>query len=256
VSGLQVIKIGGAALADASWLDRFAAHAASAQRRIIVHGGGPEVSALSQQLGLPVQWSGGRRITSDAALDVASMVLTGRINKRIVRALCAAGVQAVGVSGEDAGLIQARVAQGGALGRVGEVVSVRADLLLQWTDAGLVPVISPISATAGFEPLNVNADEVATAVAQAVNADELLFLTDVAAVRDAQSERAVLDAAEAQQLIDAHIATGGMSVKLSAAIAALRAGVARVRVGSLEMLNDAQAGTWIRPQTEQVAVCR
>lgn len=255
MSGLQVIKIGGAALADAAWLHRFAAHASSASRRIIVHGGGPEVSALSQQLGMQVQWNGGRRVTSAAALDVASMVLTGRINKRLVRALCAAGVQAVGVSGEDAGLIQARLAQGGALGQVGEVVSVRADLLLQWVAAGLLPVLSPISATAEFEPLNVNADEVATAVAQAVHADELLFLTDVPAVRDAHSERAVLDAAEAQQLISSQVATGGMSVKLSAAIAAVGAGVARVRVGSLEMLNDAQAGTWIRPQTEQVAVC-
>lgn len=251
-----MIKIGGAALSDASWLARFAVHAAAPQRRIIVHGGGPEVSALSQQLGLQVQWNGGRRVTSAAALDVASMVLTGRVNKRVVRALCAAGVQAVGVSGEDAGLIRARLAQGGALGRVGEVVAVRAELLLQWAHAGLVPVLSPISATAEFEPLNVNADEVATAVAQAVNAEELLFLTDVAAVRDAQSDRSVLDVTEAEELIAAQIATGGMSVKLSAAIAAVRAGVARVRVGSLEMLNDAQAGTWIRPQTEQVAVCR
>ena len=254
MTSLQVIKIGGAALADASWLARFAAQASSAQRRIIVHGGGPEVSALSQQLGLQVQWNGGRRVTSDAALDIASMVLTGRINKRIVRALCAAGVPALGVSGEDAGLIQARVTQGGALGHVGEVVSVRSDLLIQWLAGGLVPVISPISVTSEFEALNVNADEVATAVANAVNADEFLFLTDVPAVRDAQSARSALDTVEAQELITAQIATGGMSVKLAAAIAALHAGVQRVRVGSLEMLNDAQAGTLIRPRMEEVAV--
>ena len=119
MSGLQVIKIGGAALTDPTWLARFAAEAGNSGCRVIVHGGGPEVSALSQQLGIEVQWNGGRRVTSEAALDVASQVLTGRINKRIVRALRAAGADAIGVSGEHAGLVSARVTQGGVLGRVG-----------------------------------------------------------------------------------------------------------------------------------------
>ena len=254
MSGLQVVKIGGAALADASWLAQFAGQAASPQRRVIVHGGGPEVSAMSQQLGVPVEWNGGRRVTSAAALDVAAMVLTGRINKRIVRALCAAGVPSLGVSGEDAGLIQAELAQGGALGHVGAVTAVNADLLWQWLAGGLVPVISPICVSADFEPLNVNADEVATAVAHALHADELLFLTDVPAVRDGQSDRSALDTIEAQELITNQIATGGMAVKLGAAVAALNAGIQRVRVGSLDMLNDAQAGTVIRPRLEKVAV--
>jgi acetylglutamate kinase len=243
---LQVVKIGGAALSDPTWLDRFAAHAATGERRIIVHGGGPEVSALSLRLGLEVQWHGGRRVTTEGALDVAAMVLTGRINKRIVRSLCAAGVDAVGMSGEDAAVVKAQVTQGGALGRVGEVIEVRGDLLLRMLDTGLVPVLSPICVNEDFEPLNVNADEVATAVAQAVNADELLFLTDVAAVRDAYGDRSQLASEEAQELVKTQVATGGMSVKLTAAVAALSAGVTRVRVGSLEMMNNAEAGTLIR----------
>ena len=250
----QVIKIGGAALSDPNWLSRFAAQARGSDHRIIVHGGGPEVSALSSQLNLEVVWNGGRRVTSEAALDVATMILSGRINKRIVRALCSAGVPAIGVSGEDAALITAQVAQGGALGRVGEVVAVRTSVLAQFAEIGLVPVISPISAGLDGSPLNVNADEVAAAVANAVGADELLFLTDVAAVRDADGSRDQLDVGESRQLISNQIATGGMAVKLSAAIAAVEAGVARVRVGSLEMMNDANAGTWIR--REEALACQ
>lgn len=250
----QVIKIGGAALSDPTWLSRFASQARGDTKRIIVHGGGPEVSALSSQLGLEVAWNGGRRVTSEAALDVAAMVLSGRINKRIVRALCAAGVQAIGISGEDAALLVARVAQDGALGRVGEIVSVRTSVLAQLAAAGLVPVISPISTGTDGGALNVNADEVAAAVAKAVGAEELLFLTDVEAVRDSSGDREQLDTLEARALITSQVATGGMAVKLSAAVAAAEAGVARVRVGSLEMMNDGNAGTSIR--REEALTCQ
>jgi acetylglutamate kinase len=241
----QVIKIGGAALSDPTWLSRFALQARGDVERIIVHGGGPEVSALSSQLGFEVVWNSGRRVTSEAALDIAAMVLSGRINKRIVRALCAAGVQAIGISGEDAALLTARVAQDGALGRVGEIVSVRTSVLAQLAAVGLLPVISPISTGTDGSPLNVNADEVAAAVANAVGAEELLFLTDVDAVRDSTGDRDQLDTIEARALIASQIATGGMAVKLSAAVAAVEAGVARVRVGSLDMMNDSNAGTSI-----------
>ncbi len=250
---LQVIKIGGAALADSAWLSQFALQARAGGPRVIVHGGGPEVSALSARLGIEVVWNQGRRVTSEAALDVASMVLSGLINKRIVRALGSAGVYAIGLSGEDAMLISAVVAQNGALGRVGEVTSVRTELLLQLMAAGLVPVISPISLAPDGGALNVNADEVATAVAQALRAEELLFLTDVPAVRDGGGDRAVLDVTEARDLVATQVATGGMAVKVTAAVAALEAGVAHVRVGSLAMMNDATAGTLIR--REEAVAC-
>lgn len=241
-----MIKIGGAALTDPTWLNRFAAAAGDGGCRVIVHGGGPEVSALSQQLGIEVQWNGGRRVTSEAALDVASQVLTGRINKRIVRALRAAGADAIGVSGEDAGLVMARMTQGGALGRVGEVTEVRSSLLQTLLALGLMPVISPISLGEDGAALNVNADEVATAIAQSIAADELLFLTDVPAVRGSNGPLASIGVEEAKRLIDTQVATGGMAVKLSAAVAAVAQGVGRVRVGSLEIMNDEQAGTVVR----------
>lgn len=250
---IQVVKIGGAALTDAAWLGAFAAHARDGLARVIVHGGGPEVSALSTTLGIQVEWVGGRRVTSEAALDAARMVLSGSINKRIVATLRDVGVDAVGLSGEDAGLVEGRVTQGGALGRVGEVHAVRAELLGRLLGAGLCPVVSPISRDVDGGALNINADEVATAVAAAMDATELLFLTDVAAVRDATGDRSELSVAEAESLIETGIANGGMAVKLRAAVHALKSGVGRVRVGPIAMMNDEQAGTVIRLE---VTACR
>jgi len=250
----QVIKIGGAALNDAAWLERFAAAAAveaTGMTRVLVHGGGPEITALAGQLGLETQWYHGRRITSAAALDVTSMVLNGRINKRIVRALRAQGVDAFGLSGEDGAVTVAGIVENGALGRVGEVKQVRADLLRQLTAAGLLPVLSPVSLGEDGDALNVNADEVATSVAHALNADELLFLTDVEGVRVGGVRAELLSAADAQRLIADEVATGGMAVKLRAALHALHAGVTRVRIGPLEMLWDVNAGTAL--STEEMA---
>lgn len=252
---LQVIKVGGAALTDATWLERFAE--AAAQRaglsRVIVHGGGPEITQLSSQLGITTTFQNGRRVTSDEALDVTSMVLNGRVNKRIVRALRAQDLDAIGLSGEDAGIVVGRLADGGALGRVGDVIAVRAGLLKEFIGLGLLPVISPVSLGADFKPLNINADEVTTAVAQNMNADEVLFLTDVAGVREDDRVLDAITACDAQQLIAREVATGGMALKLRAAVAALKAGVPKVRVGSLDMLWNVNAGTAIRSEE---AACR
>jgi acetylglutamate kinase len=243
---MQIIKIGGAALDDATWLEKFAraaAKPAAGMTRVLVHGGGPEITELSSQMGLVTQWHHGRRITSDASLDVTSMVLTGRINKRIVRALRAQGVDAFGLSGEDGGVVTGRLAEQGALGRVGDVIAVRAPLLKALLDADLLPVISPVSVGEDGGALNINADEVATSIAVELKADELLFLTDVEGVRVAGARIESLTAATAQTLIADGTATGGMAVKLRAAVLALHAGVSRVRVGPLEMLWDVTAGT-------------
>jgi acetylglutamate kinase len=251
---LQVIKVGGAALNDATWLQSFAdAAAATRTTRVIVHGGGPEISQLSAQLGLSVEFHEGRRITSPAALDVTSMVLTGRINKRIVRALRSRGVDAFGLSGEDGAVVTGALLSGGALGRVGHVTEVKTSVLRTLLGAGMQPVLSPVSLGEDFEPLNINADEVATAVARALDAAELLFLTDVDGVRGREGNIGLLNTSDAEQLIAEEVATGGMALKLRAAIAGLKAGVAKVRIGSLQMLADANAGTTI--QLEEVA-CR
>ena len=242
----QVIKIGGAALNDAQWLERFAAAAAvpvPAMTRVLVHGGGPEITELAAQVGLLTEWHNGRRVTSEPLLDVTSMVLSGRINKRIVRALRAYGVDAFGVSGEDGGLIVGRLAQNGYLGRVGDVVRVRVELLRTLLAAGLLPVLSPVALGEDGGALNINADEVATSIADQLQADELLFLTDVAGVLVNGARAETVSTAAAQQLLANETATGGMAVKLRAAVLALYAGVSRVRIGPLEMLWDANAGT-------------
>jgi acetylglutamate kinase len=208
----------------------------------IVHGGGPEISALSERIGVPVVWQGGRRITPPEALDVASMVLSGRLNKRIVAALLDAGADALGLSGEDGGLVLGALAQGGSLGRVGVVERVRAELL-EWLMArGMVPVISPIARGPDGLPLNINADEVATAVAKALSATELLFITDVAGVADASGVRRELS-----------VARDGMALKVGTALAALESGVASVRIGRSDIVVDPDAGTRIRREAEVLA---
>lgn len=248
---IQVIKIGGAALNDARWLERFATAAAKpveGMSRVLVHGGGPEITELSAQMGLMTEWHNGRRVTSSDALDVTSMVLTGRINKRIVRALRARGVDAFGLSGEDGAVVTGRLAENGALGRVGDVIAVRTSLLHSLLDTGLMPVLSPVSICEDGGALNINADEVATSVAADLEAEELLFLTDVAGVQVEGARIESLTAAGAQRLIADGTATGGMAVKLRAAVLALHAGVSRVRVGPLEMLWDVNAGTALAAQ--------
>jgi acetylglutamate kinase len=243
---LRVLKVGGSALTDAGWVERLAAAVAAAPRPlVVVHGGGPEISDLARRLEVPVAWAGGRRVTSAAALEVAGMVLSGRINKRLVAAFVGAGGDALGISGEDGGLLTAAVAEGGALGHVGRIVAVRTKLLRGLLDLGLIPVISPISRGPAGRPLNVNADEVATAIAAALGAAELLFLTDVPGVHDGAGYRPALDPAAAAALLDGGVARDGMAVKLRAAAAAVAAGVPAARIGPLEMLGDGGAGTLI-----------
>lgn len=251
---IQVIKIGGAALADELWLERFATAAAVAMPgivRVLVHGGGPEITALAAQLGLATQWHNGRRVTTAEALDVTSMVLNGRINKRIVRALRTHDVDAFGLSGEDGAVVTGRLTERGALGRVGDVIDVRTELLHKLIGAGLLPVLSPVSLGEDGQALNINADEVATSVAASLPADELLFLTDVEGVRVDGVRAELLTASEAERLIAEAVATDGMAVKLRAAVLALQTGVTRVRIGPLEMLWDVDAGTAL--STEEIA---
>lgn len=252
----RVVKIGGAALADDAWLGEFAGQVAAAPGGLaIVHGGGPDINEVASALGLSFTWVDGRRVTSPELLDVVSMVLNGRVNKRIVRALAAAGVDAIGLSGEDGSLVTAEVAANGALGRVGVVAGVRSELIAWLLARGVVPVVAPVSAGTDGRPLNVNADEVAAAVAVAVGASELLFITDVDGVLEDGVLRPDLSAAEAEALIAAGVASGGMALKLRAAIQALETGVTSVRIGRSGTLVDGVAGTRLRLSSE-VLTCR
>ncbi|MEO5509382.1 MAG: acetylglutamate kinase [Longimicrobiales bacterium] len=250
----RVLKIGGAALTDEKWLHAFAAQAARmSEPCVIVHGGGPEITSVSEQLGVTAEWHNGKRVTPPAALDAAAMVLTGRVNKRIVAALLDSGVDAMGLCGVDGGLIRAEIAHDGALGRVGRVTEVRRELIEWLIERGMTPVLSPISLAADGGSLNVNADEVAAAVASALGAAELIFLTDVDGVRVADVTRASLSVDESAALIATGGAWGGMAVKLNAAAEAVEAGIGRVRIGGLDTLTEDTAGTTVHAMVEVAA---
>jgi acetylglutamate kinase len=240
---VTVLKVGGNEVDEPAWVARFArAVAARGGRLVVVHGGGKEVTALQRRLGAEPEWRDGLRVTSDEAMRVVAMVLSGVVNKRLAAALVTAGVDAVGVSGEDGGLLRARLAAGGSMGRTGEIEAVRADLLHVFLGHGVVPVVSPVSRGADGAALNVNADDAAGAVAAALGAAELLFVSNVAGVLDGGAALESVDADEVEALIADGTAQGGMAPKLRAAARAAGA-VGRVRIGGLEMLENPGAGT-------------
>jgi acetylglutamate kinase len=183
-------------------------------------------------------------------MRAVSMVLSGLVNKRLVSALISAGAEAVGISGEDGGLMRAKVARGGAMGRIGEIEQVRAELLRTWLGQGLTPVVSPVSRGPDGQSLNVNADDAAAAVAAALEAEELLFVSNVPGVLDGSRTLETVRADAVETLIADGTAQGGMAPKLRAAARAAEA-VARVRIGGLEMLRDTQAGTRIAAPAPQ-----
>lgn len=244
----RVFKFGGRAQGAAALPAAIATAAAQAQV-VVVHGGGDEVSAMQRRLGLEPQFIGGRRVTSDADLEVVRMLLSGSINKRLVAQLLSAGARAVGISGEDGGLLTARVTDT-AFGRVGRDVIADPALLRDLLAAGWLPVVSPLARdrdAADGLGLNVNGDDAATAIAVALHADELCFVADVDGVLEAGQRIPRLDPAGIQDLAARGIAQGGMLAKLEAAVAALEAGVGAIRIGTLDLLHDPQAGTTIVP---------
>jgi acetylglutamate kinase len=246
VSGpVTVVKVGGNEVDDPCWVQRLArAVAGRGGHVIVVHGGGKEVSTLQRALGVEPEWKDGLRVTSPEAMKAVSMVLSGVVNKRLVSALVSAGAEAVGVSGEDGGLLRAKVARGGALGRIGEVEHVRVELLRAWLCQGLTPVVSPVSRGPGGEPLNVNADDAAAAVATALEAEALLFVSNVPGVLAGSATLESVAGDEVEAMIADGTAQGGMAPKLRAAARAAEA-VATVRIGGLEMLKNHAAGTRI-----------
>ncbi len=240
---ITVVKVGGNEVEDAGWVRRLAdAVAARGGAVVLVHGGGREVSALQRVLGAEPEWREGLRVTTDEAMRAVSMVLSGLVNKRIVAALVGAGVDAVGISGEDGGLLRAEPTHGGAMGRTGTVARVRGELLREWMARGIVPVVSPVSRGPDGGPLNVNADDAAAAVATALWAEELLLVSNIPGVLHGDAVLAAVDGDEVERLIASGVASGGMTPKLRAAARAATA-AERVRIGGLEMLTDPTAGT-------------
>lgn len=251
MSSANVLKIGGSELANPGFVPALARVLAGFPAApIIVHGGGQEIAELQERLGLTVKKVEGLRVTDPASLDVAEMVLSGRANKRLVRQLVTAGIDAVGLSGVDGGLLRCRRKRpdGADIGYVGEIVDVRADLLRGWRAQGLALVISPISLGPEGEAYNVNADEAAAAVAIAVDAEMLSFVSNVPGVLKAGQVVDSLTAAECEALIAQGVVREGMIPKVRAAAAAVQAGVRRARIVDLAGLADltGAAGTVIR----------
>ena len=178
-----VIKFGGNAMVDTTLTDRFAADMVLLRQiglaPVVVHGGGPQIGDLMARLGKTSEFRDGLRVTDAETLDIARMVLVGKVNRDIVGAINVHGPMAVGISGEDGRVITA-TARNPDLGFVGEVTDVNTDLLERLLAEGLIPVISTIGADAKGQAYNINSDTVAGAVAEALEAEKVVYLTDVA----------------------------------------------------------------------------
>jgi acetylglutamate kinase len=241
----RVLKIGGRAQADPDLAGAIRA-ATTSGRIVVVHGGGDEVSSLQRRLGLTPTFSGGRRVTTRDDLELVQMVLSGSANKRLVAALVSENVRAVGISGEDDGLLRARATSRETLGEVGAPTRIDGRLLELLLGNGVVPVISPLARDeATGLPLNVNGDDAAAAIAVAIGADELVLVADVPGVIADGLVLSDLDVEQAVTLIDNGTARDGMAAKLHAARRAVELGVARVRIGNIEAIRSATAGTAI-----------
>jgi len=253
---VRVVKIGGNELDQPAWVSACAEAVRRAGPVVLVHGGGRAISALCERLALPVEKREGIRVTTPEIAAAVEMVLAGPINRQLVAALRGAGLDAIGLAGVDGGLLTARrVAE--PVGHVGEITAVRASLLESLLLAGLTPVVAPVAPEEGTAsdalPLNVNADQAAAAVAGALRAAELLFVSDVPGVLAAGATQTEIAVAEIAGLIAAGVAKAGMAAKLRAAAAALASGTGAVRIGDLTMLERPSAGTRIVTRIAQPA---
>ncbi len=238
---VRVVKIGGNELDRPGWLAQCARALARVAPLVVVHGGGQAITTWSTRL-------------DPELAELVEMVLAGPVNRQVVAALRAAGLDAVGLSGVDGGLLVARPAPGD-LGRVGEIAAVRVALLESLLLAGLTPVVAPIApaGSAADVPFNVNADQAAAAVAGALAAAELLLVSDVPGVVVGGVTQPEIAATEIESLIAAGVARDGMAAKLRAAKSALAAGARAVRIGDLTLLERSSAGTRVLAVAAQPA---
>jgi acetylglutamate kinase len=255
-----VVKYGGHAMTDPALARLFAddivlMHAVGI-RPVVVHGGGPQISELMERLGLTPVFKDGLRVTDADSLDIARMVLVGKIGRDIVSAINVHGPLAVGLSGEDAGLILAS-ARHPDLGFVGDVESVNPAILERLLAEELIPIVSTIGSDVAGQAYNINADTVAGAIAEAVGAEKIVYLTDVEGLlRDVDDPASLIGRSssdELQALVDAGVLTGGMIPKIAACIHAVESGVGsahivdgrRPHVMLLELFTDEGIGTMI-----------
>lgn len=253
-----VIKLGGHAMGSDERMQEFARDVVLMRQvgvnPVIVHGGGPMINEMLERLDIKSEFVNGKRVTDAATMEVVEMVLSGVVNARIVQAIGDEGGRAVGVSGKDSGLIVCE-AEDPALGQVGRPSQVDPQLLHDFADKGIVPVIAPLGMGRSGETFNINGDTAAGAIAAALKADRLLLLTDVDGVRNPAGE--VLTELTATQ-INAMIAdgsiAGGMIPKTQTALSALEGGVGAAVILDgrapnaclLELFTEHGAGSIIR----------
>ncbi len=263
-----VVKFGGNAMVDPSLLDAFAADIAfmrhAGVKPVVVHGGGPHITSMLERLGIPSEFKNGYRVTTDEAMDVVRMVLGGKVARELVSALNERAPIAIGMTGEDAGLFQARRATmqvGGEaidLGRVGEIEHVTPDVVLADVNAGRIPVVSSIASDLD-EPgkaLNINADRAAAALAVALRAKKLVMLTDVAGLYANWPDESTLISEITADELAAILPSlqSGMIPKVQACLEAVRGGVPRATIIDgrvphailLEVFTSEGAGTMVR----------
>jgi acetylglutamate kinase len=258
-----VIKYGGAAMEDPALREDFARDVVLLKyvglNPVVVHGGGPEITAYMERLGLPVEFVGGLRVSDAETVEVAKMVLVGKVNKDIVLRLNRHGQPAVGLSGDDGQLFRAgrQTGPGGEdVGFVGRIERVNADVLRHIAQ-DYIPVIASIGADRESRSYNINADEAAGAVARALGAYKVIFLTDVAGwLRDRADPTSLVSEAGADEVQDLlGTISGGMRPKLQACVEAIHGGVTFAHIVDgrvphsllLELFTDAGIGTKIHP---------
>lgn len=258
-----VVKYGGNALAGTTDGDALAIFAEDIVlmhtvgiRPVVVHGGGPQIDAMLNDLGIGASFVDGLRVTDDATMDVVGMVLNGRVNPAIVAAVNAFGEVAVGLSGEDGRTLTARPVDP-ALGRVGDVDHVAPALLHSLLDRGFVPVMSTVACGPDGRAFNVNADTAAAAIATALGAEKIVYLTDIAGIRrrveDPGSLVASATVAELEGLLAEGVVSGGMIPKVRACLDAVRGGVGSAHILDgrvphallLELFTDEGVGTMV-----------
>jgi acetylglutamate kinase len=257
-----VIKYGGHAMSDPDLADLFATDVVLMRlvgmNPVVVHGGGPQITDLMRRLGKEPEFVDGRRVTDAETVDIVRMTLVGKVNREIVASVNRHGSYAVGLSGEDAGLI--RVDQRDpALGFVGDVRRIDPTIVLRLLREELIPVIATVGVDDHGNAYNVNADTVAGAMAEALDAEKLVYLTDVAGVyRDWPDESSLIsriDVAGMEQLIADGKVSEGMIPKLESCVSALKRGVRSAHVLDgrlphallLEFFTREGVGTMVRP---------
>ena len=240
-----VVKYGGSAMLDEKLkynvIKDVALLKLVGMKPVIVHGGGKEISKWVEKVGKEAEFINGLRVTDAETMEIAEMVLS-KVNKSLVSLMQQVGLKAVGISGKDGGLLKVkkRFPGGKDIGYVGEVTEVDTEILNTLIEHDFIPVVAPIGVSDEFEDYNINADDAACAVATALNAEKLVFLTDIEGVFIDPTDKSTLisemNLDEARELIDNGVVGGGMLPKLNNCIAAMDNGVARVHIldGRLE----------------------